>query len=885
MLLDCEGLDTGGLDAQLRQPLTLSWGATGSFTVKVDRTIPLAWGAEGSFPEMTRAAGIPAMMMDVGGLDCGTPTGVSDPIPAVLVDRTIPLSWEGDAKPADPMVGRTIPLSWGATGAPSLIVDRSIPLSWGAVGGFDDPEIKRIIDLNWGAEGALSIDPLLRLIGLNWGVTGGFPATARRTARIPGMLLDCGLLDCGSEVSTEEPVPAVLVDRTIPLEWGATGTPQVPIFDWILDLIWGATGTPEVPKVDRSIVLNWGATGHFDDITPFIPVHYLDLNWGATGQFTFGFVKTIDLVWGATGHFDDITPFIPVHYLDLNWGATGAPQVPWVYRSIVNIDKLIVAGRISRTLADKMYAATFDFDKTTVAGIYSTLFWTKLVFKIPDYAGNFNTVFVGVAPSSSTNVRSVRYPGFVTGNQQMKAMDYSYFLTAQYVEPRDQVLLKTADQLTDYTYYLQYRDRGAVPFTVGNRVTGKDSGDSGTIVAVTSSLLTLKAVSGSSPYFQDNEELRVAGVRIAYANGRATGPAAITVLYPDDYIRTNLLGGITNWAAVTGIYPYNIASSYSVWGHPEVTGGMPEKEFPFTETTTKAQAIQAICDYMKWIFYVRWRDVSGVGTDIPCAFFVPESAIDTQLYLPDPVYVTATTDYDSRDARKHVVSPFTLTQAGENQYNWITVRCQGLTGAWYQSVQYASDVYDETLNPTGTKPKREYKETNKDICTQADCTARALDLYTYYQKQVCTWKVTFTQRSDLVLLQKLIVSGYSPVLPDGTYRIISVDLDYSKGGTKNTITVSIILDTDFKAYLNLKRVYLNSVYEIQNVVQDALKSSVGSATGIVISRTDSSVMVAIDGANGAVKRTAFDPTSLLAAGDKVMVTIDSHGKLIAVKTA
>ena len=551
----------------------------------------------------------------------------------------------------------------------------------------------------------------------------------------------------------------------------------------------------------------------------------------------------------------------------------------------------MIDGKISRSLADKMYSAVFNFDKTDVGGILSSIFLTKLVVKLPDYTGSkFNTVFVGIAPSGDTNYTYAGNLVTPTGDQQIKAFDYSYYLTAQYVEPENLVLLKWADQQTDLTYRLQLKSIYGF-FVPGDRVLGATSGDSGTVVAIGYAgvyYADMKAMVGSVPYFQDSEQLWVGGIVYSLADGAAYNVSGtITRKYPEDYI-TALLGGAggTKWAELTGIYPYYFKSSGSIWG---VT--IPEIEFAFTTATTKADAIEKICKYMKWIFYVRWRDIVGTGNDIPCAYFLPESELDNVegQPLPAPVYVTATVDYNAADARKHLVSPFVLVQDGANQYNWVIVRCQGLSGAWYQSINgsygYGS-VYDPTYNPTGTEPKRVYYEENKDISTQADCTARATDLYLYYSKQVCTWKATFLLRSDFVLLQKLLISGYSSSIPDGTYRIIGIEYNYAEGGTRNEVQVSIILDSDFKAYLNLKRVYLNSVFEVQNIVQDALNNSLVNLTGTVISRSGNIVLVAIDGQYGAVKRSAFDPTGALAAGNKVVVTIDSvSGKVIATKAS
>ena len=287
---------------------------------------------------------------------------------------------------------------------------------------------------------------------------------------------------------------------------------------------------------------------------------------------------------------------------------------------------------------------------------------------------------------------------------------------------------------------------------------------------------------------------------------------------------------------------------------------------------------------MKWIFYVRYLDVSGVGAAIPCAFFVDEDDLDTTTdLLPTPVYVTSTADYNAADARKHLLSPFTLDQVGENQYNWIEVRCQDFYGRWFVSREYTSDVYDPKFNSTGTVPKRPYYEVNPEISTQTDCTARKTALWSYYQKQVLTWSATFTMRSDFVLLQKLIISGYNPAIPDGDYRIIDIEYQYDNAGTRNEVKIKIIDDGDFKSYLDLKRVYTNSIFEIQSVVKDIMNKPLSVMTGTVLDAGSLYLNVAVDGQSDSVKRKARSNGGSFAVGDRVSLSYDSYGNLIATK--
>jgi hypothetical protein len=840
----------------------------------------------------------------------------------ILVNRTYQLDIAATGAIADPLLDRTHLLDFAATGEFALLTDRGLSLAWGAtgildnplinrthlldfsaIGGFDDPGLKRIIDLAFSGTGTPSLDPFLRLISLNFAGTGAYPITIQCPTKFSTVMLDRGSVDRGSEILTCGYIYPVRVDRTFIFDILATGSPTI-LWTWLKDLTFGSTGSVADPLVNRTIPLSFGATGALS-VSSFIPIHYLTADWGATGSFAMGTARSYLVNFGATGHVDTPTSFIPIHYLNQTWGSTGAFVEPWVYRAITNIDKLIVSGKISKSLADKMYSAVFTFDKTTVAGSYSSLFWTKLVFKVPDYAGVFNTIFVGTAPSSSTDFTAAGL-GYNTGNQSLKAYDYSWYL-AQNLDPAHYVLLTWKDQQAEsnHMYNLQY-DGSIHPFIVGNRVVGHTSLDSGTIIAIGHAAfyyVTLVGLIGSAPYFQNDEELWVVGTMFARADGSASNAGywpngTTTQRRPEDFI-TEILGGATDWQKVSGIYPYRMKSSTTWWGSLDCA----EVEFDFNSTTTKAASIEQICQYMKWVFYVRWKNITpsgGVFTyDVPCAYFVNESDIDlgsdNGLDLPTPVLVTSYSySGDTADAGRHMISPFKLTQAGEEQYNWYVVRCQSLNGTWYESnsatCPYVTtlNVYDPILNPTGTVQKRLYYEENKNIATQSDADKRVLDLYTYYQARITTWTATFRLRSDFVLLQKLNVAGYNPAITDGTYRIIGIEYDYSNGGMKNEVTVTIIPDNQFRAYLNLKRVFMNSIFEIQNVVQEMMNKIVNhvgyvvSISGTSVGEVGQTVVVIIDGAGGSQQRI-YDPTGTLTLNDKVMITLQGR-KLIAVKT-
>lgn len=866
MRYDRDGYDRLGYydRAGYTNPLSLGMNGTGTFTVRVDRTIPLDITAIGQYSDE-------------------------------LVNRTIPLDFTSIGSFADPLIDYAKVLSFGATGSESLLLDRSLELVFDGMGLFDLSPIKKIIDLSFGSEGSFAVDPFLRGLYAAWGATGGYLIECGAPTYSSQMLFDRGRYDRGTLNTYCQTYP-VRVDRTIPLNITSTGVFGNPVFDWYLQCNWGATGTETDPLVNRTIPLNIAATGIFADIVPFIPVHYLSTSWDATGTFVSGFTWTYDLYWGSTGKITQTNPYIPIHYLVANWTATGAFIDPRIWRAIVNINNLLIAGKISRSLADKMYSAVFQFDKTTTT---DSLYWSKVVFKIPDYTGTaFNTVFVGIIPSGDVNYTNVRQYATPLGNQTFKGYDYAWYLSNQTVEPQYQVLLKSTDQNVAFSrrYKLQYTDY-AHPFIPGDRVTGAVSGESATVIETHSGYVIVSSPIGSYPYFQDLENLLVAGTVYAKANGSALNydnPDYYFQCYPSDFIKELLGGGSTwstygdlpgyNWDKVSGIYPMYFKDDRSVWG---VVGEIPEIEFAFAQTTTKIEAIEKICNYMKWIFYVRWGTVGGVP-DTPCAYFLPQEDLDLVVGqpLPAPVYVTSTGGTGT-DAGKYLKSPFKVVKSGENHYNWITVRCQGLAGEWHEAYEYQGDPYDPTFNPTGTALKRPYSENNPNITTYAECAARVADLKAYYFQRVQTWTATFLKRSDFALLQKLIISGYETAIPAGDYRIIGIEYNYDRAGTVNEVTVQIISDSSFSAYLNLKRVFYDPIFEIQNIAQKIYDDATVNLKGTVIVGnslpTSQIIKVALTGIYGTVTRTAYS-TTVLAAGDSVTLTQDqTSGRLMAVK--
>jgi hypothetical protein len=467
---------------------------------------------------------------------------------------------------------------------------------------------------------------------------------------------------------------------------------------------------------------------------------------------------------------------------------------------------LMISGQASQTMIDKMARATLNYDDTET-GDNPNFYFKHFQFQIPDYSGTQQTVFIGFFPSGSATY------GIDGESESFTAFDYSWYLTMQYLTSDTQVLLTPADQLTNYRYRLYYTNP-AYYWNVGDFVQGGTNGNTGRIVenhlvgaypVNEFSYIELESVSGTKVggyYFADDETLLVNGTVFAYADGNETNvtgtPPTIT---PVEYVN-RLLGGDdtgSQYEHMTGICPYRMtALSWSDSSDP------PAVQFSFTEKTTKMQAIEQIAKYIRYIFSIKI-----VGNYIACAYFIPEADIDSAtvgLDLPAAYTVTPTDAY--------LKSPVVLERKGDEKYNKVTVRCQSLTGTWYESVLPLGGVVDDI--------PIEYYEINQDIATQAECDERCADLYAYYANQIKTWKATFLLRSDFRLLQKLIFSGSVLGVPNGTYRIVGIDYNYAEGGTTNEVTCTIILDTQFKFWLNLNRVFTDSITEIQNIVKSEL---------------------------------------------------------------
>lgn len=255
-------------------------------------------------------------------------------------------------------------------------------------------------------------------------------------------------------------------------------------------------------------------------------------------------------------------------------------------------------------------------------------------------------------------------------------------------------------------------------------------------------------------------------------NTAATNPATVI---------TGLLGG-DDWMTETGIEPYSI-QTVSEWG---VT--LNTKVWDFDRTTSRLQAIQRICDYCRYVFIVKWRDIGG-GILNPCAYFCHEDDIDTYLDLPDPVTFTKPDPY--------VDDKITWDVKGDEKYNRVTVYGRKSDGT---SLSYTAETADVT---NGDEIPVEFVESSGAFTTEAQVQARAEELLTYFSTAQKTYTVTLNQRTDLELLQKVTFSGWTEI-PETSMRIISISYAVDDATATKRVQIQVTSETKLS---QIRRMY------------------------------------------------------------------------------
>jgi hypothetical protein len=519
---------------------------------------------------------------------------------------------------------------------------------------------------------------------------------------------------------------------------------------------------------------------------------------------------------------------------------------------------LTISGTISRTLAQKSWTARVIYSKTSTAGVDSLTFKNvKVVITRDDHNGVTRTIFVGYYDTENMDVIPARR------SETMAGYDYAQKLVGRIIPTNLLTLLRPDDQYSGYYQRLDF-DNTVNNFTSGRVVLGQTSLASGKIIQtqnnwiydsfgnplylVPSGAIALTDVQGT---FQDDETIKeIGGIGEALANGGATIQIDIlaTVMEPEDWI-TEILGGALYWERETGVMPYRINPS-----NPISSGGWtpaPYDQWTWQGSQTRQSAIDEISAYHNFIFYVKWIGIT------PCAYWVHQDDIDNPddyaltehrgLGLPDAVTIYPTDPNLADDVRVNI--------QGDTGKNRVIIRGQDpVTGIWYENTQVpditgnettateSSGVYygteipveyynDDALHPTGTA----------SVC-QAIVQDYAALIYAYQKNGATTWTAKFRKRFDLVLLQKMIFSGFPDnEIPDDTYRIVGITYDF--GPASDFVTVTLIRDSQFGAQLAINRVFVNQTLEIQRVVKAELAKVAKDEAGTVISVDGTAITV------------------------------------------
>lgn len=521
------------------------------------------------------------------------------------------------------------------------------------------------------------------------------------------------------------------------------------------------------------------------------------------------------------------------------------PITPVIKRySLTTLTSDMSSATIQMEMNDKMMRATFNVEDKKLAD------FDEIIFTMPDYNDVQQTVFIGFIPSSSSTYSAA------DDQTQMTAYDYAWYLTMQYPSEADAALLSFDQQYEMKAWRLDYafNSNPYLNFNEGDWIVGELSGHTGKVYSNTrksapgTGYLILTDVSGI-PYYDINnhtcyfwwgdlgdgngvhgENLWVNGTIIGANDGHTVETVFEfgddeAILYPHVWVK-RLLGG-DNWQRVTGIYPYRLTSV----GNWASLG----KSFAFDEKTTKIKAIEEVCKYLDYLFFVKWKNIAGSVR--PCAYFIPFYNIDhaTQgLDLPALVSFIKSTD-------KYVVEPIERDVKGEEKYNKVTVKCIGWDSKWYTTVKQTDACAG------GLELPIEYFEICDFADDQVSCDARATALFYYYQNPIQKWIVTILDHPALELYQTVAFYGFTDQITTVVMRIVGISKTISDGGTVNETKITVIPDSQFKSYLSISRIFTGTISETEAIANAVADERGAIDTGIVVAiNPDGTVVVKND---------------------------------------
>jgi hypothetical protein len=281
---------------------------------------------------------------------------------------------------------------------------------------------------------------------------------------------------------------------------------------------------------------------------------------------------------------------------------------------------------------------------------------------------------------------------------------------------------------------------------------------------------------------------------------------------PADTIKA-ILGGST-WEKETGIEPYKI-DDVSGWGTT-----VTKKSFVFDKKTTKKQAIDEICSHCNFIFILKWR-ITSEDHSRPCAYFINEDDIDTDLDLPSKATFASGNAY--------LLGNVKVEDRQNEKINRVRVAgANPITGDWYEAVVESTGV------ASGDEIPIEYYSESSSLDTQEKVDDKAQALFDFFNTVAKTYTATLLNRTDLRLYQKIQFTGYSNIDSD-EMRIIGIS--YADLGTHREVTVQFTSDQSLSDLKALNRsmggdIYNNTTNILNHYFIDLTKIAVGTITAI-----------------------------------------------------
>lgn len=297
-------------------------------------------------------------------------------------------------------------------------------------------------------------------------------------------------------------------------------------------------------------------------------------------------------------------------------------------------------------------------------------------------------------------------------------------------------------------------------------------------------------------------------------------------------------GSPSRWEQVTGIMPYRIHNP-STYDHPYTP-----KDWNFQPKTTKAQAIQEVCEYSGMVFLVKWRSVNGAMT--PCAYLVHQDDIDHATHGLDLPAMVTFTHPDPR-----IANGVRATLQSDEKYNRIEVRSASPSGAWFHAVRETAALQ------AGEELPIEYLEERSDLPIDADhggwCAARADELYAYYTAYAYTYTLTLIDRTDLELYQRCRFYGFG-VIPDGdVMRIVAIR--YNVRPTHTEVEIVVTPDSRLSDIRRLQRSQAaDAVSEMQVIARSQIEGLAAGEIGTVIEIDGGEAVVELERKAGSTMR-------------------------------